>query len=63
MNGIGIKGKLNTSGRATGDGSNTPVVKYQLTTIVQSPSCAGMGLIIYRKRAWLRDCSKFEQEW
>jgi len=26
---------LNISGRATGDGSNTPVVKYQLTTVVQ----------------------------
>jgi hypothetical protein len=37
MNGIGIKAELNISGRLIGDGSNTPVVKYQLTTIVQKP--------------------------
>jgi len=36
--GTGIKGKLNISGKVTGNGSNTPVVKYQLTTVVQKSS-------------------------
>jgi hypothetical protein len=47
---IEIKAKLNISGEVTGGGSNTQVVKYQLTAIVQKPFMCRDGVDYLHKK-------------